>query len=100
MSNRFLNVKGEGLVEAFSVIVKLQTSRRFVAISITTTPCREDSGSSSSTLVTVLVAAVLMLLLVTLVPLVSLVTRHRAMARAERISYTYVRSAATTLMYG
>ena len=77
------------------MIVKLQTSRRFVAISITATPCREDSGSSSSTLVTVLVAAVLMLLLVTLVPLVSLATRHRAMARAERISYTYVRSAAT-----
>ena len=93
-------MNGEGLVEAFSVIVKLQTSRSFVAISITTTPCREDSGSSSSTLVTVLVAAVLMLLLVTLVPLVSLVARHRAMARAERISYTYVRSAATTLMYG
>ena len=80
------------------MIVKLQTSRRFVAISITTIPCREDSGSSSSKLMTVLVAAVLMLLLVTLVPLVSLVARHRAMARAERISYTYVRSAAATLM--
>ena len=29
---------------------------------------------------------------------VSLVARPRAMARAERISYTYVRSAAATLM--